>query len=164
MYFWYCENISMFFFLLGVLLCSYIYYFCFLLIFKILLQSNGLHYGTKYIFNSISWEFHTQVLHIISTFTFPCLIPHFPLSFPNLWPIFIVTYIPHTQAHTHTHYKVSVAHMYMCLGLTTWGWIIYQEVHVWRILTNHPTVLHLEVRVCDISPTLVGLVTGVVIM
>lgn len=85
--------------------CSFMFIyllFLFLLIFNILLQNNGFHYGTKYIFNSISWELYTQVLHIISTFTFPCLILHSPFP-PQIYDLFLLLHTYHnTGTHTYT--------------------------------------------------------------
>lgn len=97
------------------------------------------------------------------------LIPSFPLKFMIYYNYFTHTY--HT--HRHTHILQIVAQMYMCLGMAIWVWIIYQNVHVWRKLTTHPSIAHssffsptvlVEVRLCEISPTHFGLTTGIVIM
>lgn len=147
--------------------------FTFLLIFKIVLQSNGLHYSIRCILNSNFWEFHPWVLHIISTLTFLLSNSSFPLSLPNLWSIIIILHTHTTHTDIHIHYKFIVAQMYMCLGMAIWVWIIYQNVHVWRKLTTHPSIAHssffsptvlVEVRLCEISSTHFDLTTGIVIM
>lgn len=40
--------------------------------------------------------------------------------------------------HIHTLCLFSVAHMYMCLGLTPWDWLTYQVAHPWGTLILLP--------------------------
>lgn len=107
-------------------------------------------------------EFHTYLLYLHHLC--PALFPTFSCLSSKLWPTFC-NY--HFCIHTHTS-TFTIAHIYICLGLTTGDWITRWGSFLMKMdsssHSNHwlPITLHLVVGSHRIFDTHIGLSTSIV--